>query len=69
MHNPKSEILGCDIETRLEALLTEVHGHENIVETDGLILNVQQNNGNARDNISRRCSMEEKFLCSMSLPR
>lgn len=57
------------VETRLEALLTEVHGHENIVETDGLILNDQQSNDNARDNISRRCSMEEEFLCSMSLPR
>jgi serine/threonine protein kinase len=57
------------LETRLEALLTEVHGHENIVETDGLISNDQQSNGNARDNISRRCSMEEEFLCSMSLPR
>ncbi|CAL5022673.1 unnamed protein product [Urochloa decumbens] len=57
------------VETRLEALLIEVYGHENIVETDGFILNDQQNNANARDNISRRWSMEEEFLCSMSLPR
>ncbi|WVZ64686.1 hypothetical protein U9M48_014176 [Paspalum notatum var. saurae] len=57
------------VETRLEALLIEAHGHENIGGTDGLILNDQQNTSNARVTLSRRCSMEEEFLGSMSLPR
>ncbi|KAL6845656.1 hypothetical protein ACP4OV_024479 [Aristida adscensionis] len=63
------------IETRLEALYYGPHGGENIAGTDRhtLTLNnhsLEQNNANnARENLSRRRSMEEEFLCSMSLPR
>ncbi|CAN6209870.1 unnamed protein product [Urochloa humidicola] len=60
------------VETKLEAQQTEVHRAVNIAGTDGLILNdpwLDQNNANARENLSRRDSMEEEFLCSMSLPR
>ncbi|CAL5079732.1 unnamed protein product [Urochloa decumbens] len=60
------------VETRLEALQSEAHGPEHTVGPDGLILNdpwLDQNSANARENISRRRSMEEEFLCSMSLPR
>ncbi|XP_062201315.1 wall-associated receptor kinase 3-like [Phragmites australis] len=62
------------VETRLEALQTGAPGVGNSVGTDGpmLILNnpsLEQNNTNARENLSRRCSIEEEFLCSMSLPR
>ncbi|TVU02073.1 hypothetical protein EJB05_52439 [Eragrostis curvula] len=63
------------VETRLEALQSVLHGVEiNTAGTDGgmpMLDNpsFEQNNVNARENLSRRRSMEEEFLCSMSLPR
>ncbi|TVU02091.1 hypothetical protein EJB05_52457, partial [Eragrostis curvula] len=63
------------VETRLEALQSGLHGVEtNTAGTDGgmpMLDNpsFEQNNVNARENLSRRRSMEEEFLCSMSLPR
>ncbi|KAL6595029.1 hypothetical protein ACP70R_048132 [Stipagrostis hirtigluma subsp. patula] len=62
------------VETRLEALQAGVHGVENAAGIDGRMPmpnnpSLEQNNVNARENLSRRRSMEEEFLCSMSLPR